>query len=182
MNELSALDKGARAIEATQDMSLLTLTADQREMLSKALFPDTHTDTVEVLGVKRTLRPLPIKWSKQMHALLAPFHEGLEAAEITAEGTNIEKVKEVVANELDLLSLMLSASEIIATYYKWEDVLEALKSEEVLSDELQALIVVQQNLQKANDFLLMGLRMLVGVMQQAEIQSVRMLSMFSGLS
>ena len=162
-------------ITESTTLAVSLLSDEQREMLSMALFPDTHTNIVRVLEKERTLRPLPIKWAKQVHAVLAPFHEAIEKAGVKEGDTDLSKVEET-QTEVELLELLIRVGRVLATYYKWEDVVEALDEEELTVEELQELVVTQQNLQSANDFLLMGLRVLVGVMQQAEIQSVRMMT------
>jgi hypothetical protein len=163
----------AQAVEQAVVHSVNALTDEQRDQMSKALFPDTHTTTVMLLGEKRTLRPLPIKYSKQINALLSEFQSIVKAS---AEGADAES-----AIELDLLEHVVGVSGILATFYGWPEVQAAIDEEDVMLGDLQSLIVHQMHLQEMNDFLLMPLRVLVGVMQQAEIEMIRLQSIFSGL-
>jgi hypothetical protein len=179
--DLSNASARAADLEDGKTLALKLLTIEQREMLSKTLFPDTHNDSVDIFGKSRALRPLPIKWSKQVHAMLRPFHEAVESRGVTDQDQDFEKLEEI-QTEADLVRLLLNVSGVIADFYQWADVKEAIQTEDILIEDLQALVVRQTNLQNTNDFLLTGLRVLVGVMQQAEIQSVKYQNMFSGLS
>lgn len=146
------------------------LSDDQQKALSKALFPQTHTGKVTVLGKERTLRPLTIKYARQLNAHLQAFQDKV------SEGADEEKVV-----DLDLLDTVLSACTVIAQFYGWEDVLKAVEEEDCELTEMQGLVVAQTNLQDSNDFLLMGLRLLVVVMQQAEIEMTHLQNTFRGL-
>jgi len=179
--DLSEASADNAEIDAALAVQFKLLSAEEKEMLSQALFPRTQTDKVQVCGKERTLRPLTIKWSKQVHILLAPFINDVQASGLRAGETDLKKLQDHIdQTELDLLKILTDVSLILAEFYGWEDVTEKIGEEDVYQAELQALVVRQMDLQKANDFLLLGLRVLVGVMQQAEIQAVRLLSMFSG--
>lgn len=181
MSDLTNAAEETATIDSAMVVQFHSLSEAEQALLSKALFPSTHTDKTMLCGQERTLRPLPIKWSKQVHVLLMPFTRDVEASGVKEGETDLSKVREQVdRSELDLLQLLVDVSLILAKFYKWDDVTEKIEEEDVYQEELQALVVTQLNLQKANDFLLMGLRVLVGVMQQAEIQAVKLLSMFSG--
>ena len=170
-------------IDAAMSVSFQSLSEEEQALLSKALFPSTHTDKVTFCGEERTLRPLTIKWSKQIHILLEPFHQDVAASGVKEGETDLSKVQEQVdKSELDLLEMLTSVARVLVTFYKWEGVAEKIADEDIYQEELQDLVNCQLRLQGSNDFLLMGLRVLVGVMQQAEIQAVKLLSMFSGPS
>ena len=166
-----AADK-ADTIELDITEGVEALTPEQREQLSASLFPDTHTDKVMVLGKERLLRPLPIKYSKQINVLLSSFQKMVAASQ---SGVAAEAI------EIDLLTHVVGVCGVLAKFYEWEDVQAALDEEEMQLKELQSLIVHQVHLQEMNDFLLMPLRVLVGVMQQSEIAMIRLQSIFSGL-
>ncbi len=167
--DLSSATDQVQALEAHISERTQILTEEQRKMLSKALFPESHTDKVSLLKKERFITPLPIKISRKISTLLSDFQAKVEGAEVS---TN--------AVDLDLLTYLLEISKTLAEFYKWEDVLEALQTEDLTVTELQHLIVQQLNLQETNDFLLIPLRVLVGIMQQAEIEMVNMQSIFSG--
>lgn len=146
------------------DISYDSLTDSERESLSKALFPETHTDKVVVLGEERVLSPLPIKYSRKLNALLTPVLESTEKS----EGEEAKKMDEVVQKALADSALVL------AERYGWEDVKKAVAEEELALVELESLALVQQELNSANDFLLRPLRVLVRMLQAREIAMVKM--------
>lgn len=149
----------------------------ERARLSKVLFPDTHTTDVELLGVTRKVRPLPVKWARQLHAIVHPFQDAV-GAEVQAQVAGAEPSKTVT--EVEILKTLFDSAEVLASYYKWEDVAAALREEEITLAEVQALVVRQMQVQADNDFLLTGLRMLIVIMQQAEMRSVRYQSLLGG--
>ena len=145
------------------------VTDDDRTNLSKVLFPDTHTQEVTVLGIKRKLKPLPIKYSKQLKVYLDPITEkiGRVTTELSATGNvDVPEVK----NE-ELMDALMGVLEILAKFYGWTDVLENIKNEggELTSTELQAVAVTQEEVCGTNDFLLGGLRLVIKTLQMAEI-------------
>lgn len=168
--DLTTAAESADVLEQEVRAQVGTLTAEQQEQLSKALFPDTHTDKVTLCGKERTLRPLTIKCAKQISVLLSEFQKTVEGSQ--GSGVTID---------VDLLDYVMGCSKILADYYGWEDVLEKIDEEDLLLSELQALVVHQMHLQEMNDFLLVPLRVLVNVMQEAEIAVIRLQTMFSGL-
>lgn len=154
------------------------LSEEEQEQLSKALFPDTHTDEVEVLGVERTLRPLPVKYARKVHSLLHPISTAVEEA-----GTEKKSKKKGTDLDTQLLDGCLKAAKVLCDFYgeEWADLKEALATEEIQFDEVQALLVQQAALQKANDFLLTPLRIVVGTMRFAEVAAIQYMSTFNGL-
>ncbi len=158
------------SIEHKMRERLDALTEEQQEQLSKALFPETHTAKVTLCDKERMLRPLPVKFSRQINVKLSQFQK------LVAEGQSDTKVVDI-----DLLDTMLETCTVLATFYEWEDVLEKIVEEEIYMPELQELLVQQTYLQDTNDFLLMPLRILVVVMQQAEIEMIHLQNTFSGL-
>lgn len=133
----------------------------QKDNLSKALFPDTDTEHWKVLDVERTFKPLPIKYSKQINAALKPFFDKIQLAQ--KPGTDVDIDMGDCADDL------VRVATIICQRYGWEDILEALKAEELTVDEIQGLVVRQTEVQQRNDFLLMSLRALVEVFQGIEM-------------
>lgn len=145
------------------------LTEEQRQQLSKALFPDTYTDEVEVCGKQRKIRPLTIKPARVISSLLESFQTLVNEAQVSKSPI-----------EIDVLKNILSVCSVLAGYYKWEDVKAKIEEEDVSLSELQLLIVQQVRLQDSNDFLLNGLRTLVGVMQVHEITALHLQSISNG--
>lgn len=142
------------------------LTDEQREQLSKALFPDSDTTSVTVYGKTRELTPLPLKYSRQINSKLTAFNTALKKAQA---GGDAEVTEEQLADGL------VSVAKIIATKNDWSDLQEALEEEEVLMDEIQALVVCQTEVQQRNDFLLTPLRVLVTLLRKREILTVTLL-------
>lgn len=141
------------------------LTPEQEAQLSKVLFPDTHTGTVEFCGADRTLRPLTVKWAKKMAAILQPISQALNEASLSTG------VKDA---ELELADALVSVGKLLAEFYGWEEeVVAKLEEEEVDLAELQALVVEQGALTRASDFLLIPLRVVVGTMRLAEVAMLR---------
>jgi hypothetical protein len=166
----TATGASSAVAEAQMQERLEALTDEQKGQLSKALFPDTHTEKVTVCGKDRTLRPLTIKYSRQLNVKLQGFQDKV------AEGEDSSKVVDI-----DLLDTVLEAVNVLCTFYEWEDVLQKVADEDCELTELQGLLVQQVNLQDMNDFLLMPLRLLVVLMQMAEIEMFHLQSTFSGL-
>lgn len=160
----------AAMAEAKMRERLDSLTDEQKQQLSKALFPSTDTRKVTLLGEERELRPLTIKFERQLNVTLQAFQDKVK------EGEDPTKVVDI-----DLLETVLDASKILATFYGWDDVKGKIEEEDVHMEELQALLVIQSQLQESNSFLLMPLRILVVVMQQAEIEMIHLQSTFNGL-
>jgi hypothetical protein len=156
------------AAEATAKLSLNT---EERERLSKALFPDTHTETIEVLGIERELRPLPIKWARKLHSITSPVAVKIQ------NSINSKKQQEF---DVQLLDASMKAATMLAQFYGWEDVEEALKEEEILMDDVQILLVEQATLQRANDFLLNPLRVVLGGRRLAEVGMIQFQSISNG--
>lgn len=161
----------ATDLEVSVEETQILLDASQRENLSKALFPETHTDKIRLLDKGRTLTPLPIKTAKRLHKALYAVAELIQKA--------TDELASIALDE-GLLDGIINSSMIIADHYGWEDVKDAIEKEEVSMTELQELLQRQQALQAANDFLLTPLRITVATMQLAEIGTVRFLSTFSG--
>lgn len=158
------------SVELQMQERLNQLSSDQRKQLSLALFPETHTDQVTVCGKERKIRPLTVKYSRQLNVKLQAFQD------LVQESKDDTKVVDV-----DLLDTILEAVVVLATFYEWEDVKQKVADEDCYLPELQTLLVQQANLQDMNDFLLMPLRILVVVMQQAEVEMIFLQSTFSGL-
>lgn len=166
-NDLSEATIRAAQVEDAVDQGLGELTPEQQDQLSKALFPDTHTDKVKVLDKERVLRPLPLKYSREINARLKPFHEKI---------TGAFKGQDVDVEEQELADDLVSVALILAARYNFEDVVAALQEEELTVDEIQAFVVTQVNLQQKNDFLLTPLRFLVGLLQRREIAMTQLQS------
>jgi len=154
-----------RALETLISAQSSSLTPEQREMLSKVLFPDTDTKHVMLCGKRRELVPLPVKVCRKLHAQFKPFNDAARAA---AESSGVFSVDE------DLLLALFEAGKTLAEHYKWPDVEKQIDDEDIHISELQALVNVQQRLQGDNDFLLGPLRVAVKVMQAREVVEVRL--------
>jgi len=167
---MTATEATTAAVEHQMQKRLNDLSEEQQSQLSKALFPSTHTEKVTLMGKERTLRPLTIKFGRQLNVVLQSFQSKIAAS-----------ADDNVVVDIDLLDIVIDAVRVLATYYEWDDVKEALDAEDCLLPDLQGVVVQQIALQEANDFLLMPLRVLVTVMQQAEIEMLHLQNTFSGL-
>jgi hypothetical protein len=140
---------------------------DVEKNLSKVLFNET-TDKVKLLDKERTLRPIPIKYAKQISAKLIPF--SLEVQ----EAFNKQEAKDLNAG---MMAALTDAANIIASFYKWDDVLKAISDEEITTAEMQSLCISQVNLNGNNDFLLRPLSLVIEMMRMIEAMSLKFKSM-----
>lgn len=161
---------------ATQQAQLFgTLSPEEQAQLSRCLFPDEDTKDVEVLGVKRELRPLPIKWARKLKASIQPI-----VADIQKGFDGASNADEDYDAEAPLLDALEKAAQVIVDFYGWEDVKEALKGDGLPLSDYQALAAVQVGVNGSNDFLLVGLRSVVRWMQINEMMTVRFQNMLTG--
>lgn len=149
-----------------------SLSEEEKEGLSKVLFPATHTKQVEMLGKVRDLEPLTVKWSKQVRSAMQPYAKALEQA--------INNPNTVEDQDMQLLDGITHCARILCNKYGWEDIAKAISEDDLTTSELQTLVVTQLNLQGENDFLVTPLRVACMVMRTAEIQTIRLKNMFSG--
>jgi len=155
------------------------LTPEQRAELSRSvLFPETHTTEIEVLGFPRTLRPTTIKVSRQLEKLTKPITVKLDEAErrarqLRAEGKDpdAEEDEDLDVDE-DLLQALKAATACLAEWYDWEDVVAAVKEEDISQTELQAVVYNQVGLNGQNDSFLRPLRVVIRMLQVGEIAAV----------
>lgn len=150
-------------IQESLGLAIQELSEEERKSLSKVLFPDTHTNEITVGGKKRTLRPLPVKWTRQVSHILQEFNQKTSGSE------------DEVASDLNMLDALIKVVRILAEYYKWDDLLDDPESLNI--GEIQSLVYTQTELNGANDFLLSRLFMLVKQMQTREVLQLRLKSM-----
>jgi hypothetical protein len=161
------------------NLTLEQLSDEQQEKLSKALFPRTHTSKVTLCGKQRELHPLTVKYSRRLHEAAKPFAGKIIQA---------NQSKEVFELDDDLTIVLFDCAKVLVEVYgeQWADVKAKLEEEDVLLEELQGLLVAQQELQQANDFLLAPLRLAIKLMQVREmleiLQEEPSVNMFIGQS
>jgi len=145
------------------------LTEEQNALLSKALFPDTHTTEIEAVGKTRTLRPLTIKFSRQIHSELQPMRNKIAEGIRNKDGTTVDVDQET----LDSLKKVCM---VLCEFYgdSWNDIKVAIETEDIDIYELQLMAMTQQYVQGANDFLLLPLRLLLKVSQLQEIVTIKL--------
>lgn len=148
----------------------LSLPKDLESQLSKVLFPDTFTFEVEILGKKRALKALPLKYSKQIHHSLLPFTEAKKKA---------DESKEIVQLDLLVVDALKEVAKVLSVFYGWADVPKAVEDEELTLKELQALAVTQERIEGASNFLLGSLRIIIRLLQIHELSNVKFQSTFS---
>lgn len=175
MSDEAVADETALSAQATQLKD--TLSAEERDQLSRVLFPETDTTEVEVLGKTRELRPLPVRTAQRLKKTLAPVVTELQRGLASVER---DPNTEYDAEEAILRALEKSA-EVLADFYGWDDVKAALAKDGLAIAEYQALASVQVQVNGTNDFLLSGLRTVVRWMQIAELMMVRFQSTLTGL-
>lgn len=173
MEEKELSDAKGAELFATEALvaGLEQLKEDEEVKLSKVLFPETHTMPVVVLGIERNVTPLTLKRSKMLFSLLAPIAKKF--------GEAMQDTKNVHDMDGPAIEGLIKAVTIIAEANKWNDVLEALKEEEVSLSELQTVAVRQQAVNGENDFLLGPLRTIIRVMQMHEIMQIRFHSLLT---
>lgn len=143
------------------------VSAEESEQLSKVLFPDTDTTSVTLLGSERQLRPLPIKYSKQIHALLEPV--GKKIAQALTLPTEQEPLVGPDIPHEEIVKALQEVAKVCATFYNWAEVKEAAEKEELSLSELQSLAVTQSEVSGRNDFLLGPLRLVIKALQIQEV-------------
>lgn len=164
------------APKSANEALLSTLSEDEQESLSKVLFPDTHTSTVEILKINRELRPLPVKPAQRLKALVAPIAKQIEKAmQATEKDASVD-----YDADGPILEILDRTANFLADFYGWEDVRAALKGDGLSMSEYQALVVAQVHVNGANDFSLAPLRTVVRLMQLTEMLAVRFTSLLSG--
>lgn len=141
---------------------------DQEAILSKSLFPDTHTVDLEIDGRTRKLRPVPIKTSKELFLALKPFSEQYSAA-LKARDT-------VTPIDMTTVDSLRSACVILCSYYAqkepnegWDELKKQIEADEISIGELQQFAVLQERLNGSNDFLLSPLRTLLMAQRTSEL-------------
>ncbi len=154
-------------LEKLADTSLASLSFDERESLSKALFPETHTERITLLGKERLLRPLPIKFSRKVYTLTKPLIDKFGGATIS-EG-------EVGQQDETIYKNLCEVVKTVAEFYgeSWNDVVLAINDEMVSLVELEQVALEQVHLNSVNDFLLRPLRVLIRFLQVTEIMQTK---------
>lgn len=147
-------------LEQAKQEALEQLSLEEEEMLSKVLFPKTHTENVTLLGQRRKVHPLPIKVARQVHAAMKPVSAKFN-----------DDSDEDFTDEL--IDSLMDTARVLADFYKWEDVIKALDEESLTNSEIQSLIVAQNEIQGTNDFLLTPLRLAIAMMQLVEVGAVQ---------
>lgn len=147
------------------------LEPDEKEALSKVLFPSEHVTHITLLQKRRELQPLVVKHARKLRSIMQPYAEKLNGAVKSPDRVDID---------LDLLQGITDSARLLAEVYGWADVIEKLDAEELTTSEIQTVVVTQLRLQGENDFLLIPLRVAVMVMQAVEIQNSRLRSIFGG--
>ena len=156
------------------DVSVVTfdsLTPEERKQLSKALFPEKYGDKVTLLGVDRELSPLPIRVSKKIGEAIKPLLETMRKA---LGDPDAVKVDTAVVHGL------VTVTRILAGHYGWNDVTEAVASDEDLGVsllEMEDLVNRQATLNSVNDFYLLPLWSVIRFLQAAEMATVRVQSL-----
>lgn len=168
-------ETGDPMLEHALELGLAQLSEEDKEKLSKVLFPDTHTDTVLVLGKERTLRPTSLKTSRQIYSLTKNVQEKIKQ-QTEVSGENLFASVDAVAEEFSdvVVKTLISVAKCLCDYYgeEWNDIKVAAADEDISFAELQAIVQIQQALNTANDFFLQPLRAFVRLLQMREVSMV----------
>lgn len=152
-------------VQSLLAMETEALTEEQEALLSKALFPETHTSEITVLGKKRELRPLTIKYARKVNAGLKKLQSNVTEAVETNSSVKVDE---------DMLESFVGVVLILCEYYGWTDIRDKVESEDIDNSDLMLICMTQQNVQGTNDFLLMPLRLLLKVAQLHELLAVKL--------
>lgn len=142
------------------EVTFASLPQDEKEQLSKVLFPETHTNVVTVLGKDREMFPTPIRVSRKLRAVLDPLQEKIQNADTSPGSVDLDE---------EVLKVLFDVAKVLAAHYGWADVTEAADKEDLTQQDLEALAYTQQALNEANDFLLQPLRVVVRMLQAREL-------------
>lgn len=171
------MDKNPGADEAPTSgdvpFELPTLTEDEQVSLSKVLFPDTHVEEVILLDLPRKIKPIPVKFSRQIFALLKPISEKIGKSVQEQDKQEFDSTDEITKS-------LFQVANILADFYKWEDVKQAAAQELLSLSEVQTLAYAQQEVNGSNDFLLGPLRLIIRVQQVHETLAARFQSLLTG--
>lgn len=163
-------------------VSIDSMTLEEREMLPKVLFPETHTNEITVLRKVRELYPIPMKVSRQVDALL----EKVVGAEVKlGEDADLEpNITE------DTIKTLMKITKVLAQFYgePWDDIRRAVDVNsiddlELSVNELIAIANGQAYINGVNDFFLQKLRLLIKFLQSHAIAAIVLENrMFKNLS
>lgn len=180
--ERLSVQDAEKSLRQIIEESVQAMSKDQADALSKVLFPDTHTNEVQIDGKKYTLSPLPLKVSKSISQMLSEFAEKYSEAVSTEVG-------EAYDAGSDIADKLKAVCEVLCDHYHakypeagWAELRKKVTEEELVIDDMQAMVVRQQSVQGTNDFLLITLRLLILAMQMQEILTVADLSLCQSMS
>ena len=181
--ELAEDQEAAQVLAEQLGEGLIRLSPDEEKYLSKVLFPESDPTPLEVLGIERIIHPLPLKYTKQIGALVRPYAKILQKAMMTGDDkedvVNTDAAQVIGSAEEDVVAALSEAVKVMATHYKWSDVVTAVQEEELSLTDLQSLATRQLEANGHNDFLLGPLRTLILVMQVYEMMSLRFRSLLT---
>lgn len=126
----------------------------------KALFPETHRKSAQLLGKEVSLRPLPISWAKRIKAILDEANALITDAEQDADVSD------------ELLACHLRAAALLGDFYGTfdaglsDEAKAAAVADAMAAPEVLGLISAQLNLNGENDFLLNGSRWHIALLNE----------------
>jgi hypothetical protein len=164
-------------LEKSLNMTMDQLTDEDKQKLSKVLFPETHTDTITVLGRERTLRPTSLKTSRQVYALTKSVQEKIQQSQDADVEPALVSMDEFEKDyEEVILKTLTDVAKCLCSFYgkDWDDIKVAAVDEDLSLSELQAIAYTQQELNTSNDFFLQPLRAFVRVLQAREVSMLLM--------
>lgn len=156
-------------IQAHLGQELSKLSEDQK--LSLVLFPETHTNEVTIAGIKITLRPLPIKYTKMIFSALDPHTTGFKSLFVKPDKPPAATVDKPDLNNEAIVALQ-KAGCLLADYYELPELKTKIQDEDVSLSDLENVLNEQQFINGTNDFLLSPLRLILTFLRLLEVTQV----------
>jgi len=170
-------ETGDSFLEGSLNLTMDSLSDEDKEKLSKVLFPETHTDTISILGVDRTLHPTSLKVSRIIYALTKEVQEKVQQQTDEDDAKVFTSMAEFEDDfESVVIGTLTKVAKCLCDFYgsEWDDIKVALADEDLSLAELQAISYTQQELNTSNDFFLQPLRAFVRVLQAREVATLIM--------
>lgn len=140
------------------NIGLDLLTDSEVDALHPSLFPSARADTVQVLQIDRQIKPIPLKVSAKIKALLTPV--------VNAIGEN-------VPDDITLTAHIAGAVKILCDHYGWDDIAQAMTGDVgefgISIVELHEIAVRQTEVSTVTDIYLEPLRRLLNFLRLSTI-------------
>lgn len=159
------------SIEEEFAKQMTQLPPELADQLSEVLFPQAFTKTVTLLSEARAIHAIPILYAKKVYEACKPIN--VKLAKVASGDVKIEEA-ENDAFTGELVAALSTVATILAEFYEWEDVKEAIKKDGLSVPEIQELAVEQREANGRNDFLLGPLHGIIRSMQMFEMANLKL--------